>query len=320
MLKLLVIIYILTKLFNLNFIGKVIDVILPFFIAFVLAYIIYPLLKKLNKFLPKCLSIIIIILILFIIIFLFFYLIIPLLIKEIGNLLNILIFYINLLQNKYDINITYLLSKLDKILDYKYIFNSVSISVSYITKFILCFISFIYLLIDMNRIETMIKNISNKKIYNYLYILDKDVRGYITSLIKISIISFFEYSLAFKLIGHSDCILMGLVAGITNLIPYIGGIFVLIVGILTSPSLIIKTSILYFIMGLIDNYIINPYIYGKYNQVHPLISLISMSLLGYIFGFIGIIFSIPITIIIITTYRYFKNDIYILLKQIFNKM
>lgn len=320
MLKLLVIIYILTKLFNLNFIGKVIDVILPFFIAFVLAYIIYPLLKRLNKFLPKCLSIIIIILILFIIIFLFFYLIIPLLIKEIGNLLNILIFYINLLQNKYDINITYLLSKLDKILDYKYIFNSVSISFSYITKFILCFISFIYLLIDMNRIEIMIKNISNKKIYNYLYILDKDVRGYITSLIKISIISFFEYSLAFKLIGHSDCILMGLVAGITNLIPYIGGIFVLIVGILTSPSLIIKTSILYFIMGLIDNYIINPYIYGKYNQVHPLISLISMSLLGYIFGFIGIIFSIPITIIIITTYHYFKNDIYILLKQIFNKI
>lgn len=309
MLRILLIIYIIYKLLDIKLIGKVINVILPFILAFVLAYSFYPLLKKLNKKLPKVISIMIIIGGLMLVIFLFVWFIIPLFIKESNSLFKVLIVFIENISIKYNIDLSSIISKMDSLLNYKNVINGLSISVSFITNIVLCFISFIYLLIDIDRIELKIKSIKNRKIYNYISLLDKDVRGYLSSLIKISIISFFEYTLAFLLIGHDDPLLMGVVAGIGNMIPYIGSVFVLIVGILTGPDIIIKVSLLYFIMGLIDSYLINPYIYGKYNSIHPVIELLSISIGGALLGFKGIIFALPITIIVITTYNYFKDDL-----------
>ena len=48
---------------------------------------------------------------------------------------------------------------------------------------------------------------------------------------------------------------------------------------------------------------------GKTNQVHPLIVISSVFIGGILFGIIGIIIALPLSILIIATIKFFKNDL-----------
>lgn len=304
MYKLIIIIFIICLSIKLELLGKILNVILPFILSFALAYIVYPFYKKLKR-LPRLLSILIIFIIIITII-LILYLIIAIAKEQAIISINYIANYLNIISKKYNLDLSNILTTINKILDLKILFNSIS---STLTTFIIFIISFIYILFDIDKIELFQQKYKNKKICILLKNIDTNLKKYINSLLKISIISFFEYYIAFLLIKYPSPLLIGLIASITNLIPYIGGILVLIIAIITSPNIIIKISILYLLLSLIDTYIINPYIYNKYNQINPLLELLFITIISYILGIIGLIFSIPITIIIITIIRFYKKEI-----------
>ena len=56
-------------------------------------------------------------------------------------------------------------------------------------------------------------------------------------------------------------------------------------------------------------YNINPLVYGKTNEVHPLVVILSVFAGGILFGIAGIVISLPLAIIIITTFKFFREDI-----------
>src|SRR5574344_175878 len=163
MLRILLIIFLIYKILSTEIVGKIISVILPFLFGLTLSYAFYPLMCKLESKFSKTISIIIIVLLVILIILFLVYLVIPLFIKETNILCNIITFYINIIKDKYNINIVNIISHIDI---NNYIITGISISISFITNFALFLISFIYLLIDMHKIETRIKNI-------YLFILIK---------------------------------------------------------------------------------------------------------------------------------------------------
>ena len=293
----IVIILIIYILYKLNLLGKLVNTSLPFLFGFVLAYILNPIVLKLNKKLPKLLSISIVVLSLIFMMFILFYILIPILIKESDNIYNLFIS----LSSRFNIDI----SKLSEFINYKNILNGLSLSLNVITNSIITFISFIYMLIDIDKIKNFIKNI-NIKLYNYLSYISKDLKEYISRLIKISIISFFEYTLAFLIIRHPNPILIGFLSGILNMIPYLGGMLTIFITIILAPNMIIRVSILYIVLGLIDGYIITPYVYDKYNKINPILGLFALSI-GGLFGPIGIIMSYPILIIILSSIRYLNS-------------
>ena len=100
-----------------------------------------------------------------------------------------------------------------------------------------------------------------------------------------------------------------------NLIPYFGGMIVNVVAAITAfvavpfPSIFIKTCVAFFALSAVDGYVINPAIYGKTNKVHPLVVILSVFAGGILFGFIGVMLSLPLAIIVITTYKYYKLEI-----------
>jgi len=63
------------------------------------------------------------------------------------------------------------------------------------------------------------------------------------------------------------------------------------------------------VLSTVDGYVINPLVYGKSNKIHPLLVIISVFIGGALFGIMGIIISLPTAIIIVTTYRYFEEDL-----------
>ena len=127
------------------------------------------------------------------------------------------------------------------------------------------------------------------------------------------IISVFEYTFAYTIIGHPNAILLGCLAMIANLIPYFGGIINNIVAAVTafviSPTLFIRTIIVFVILSIVDGYVINPIVYGKTNKVHPLIVIMSVFAGGILFGIMGIVISLPLAIIIVSTIKFFKDDL-----------
>ena len=308
-------------------IKKIFNILLPFLIAFVIAYAFYPVVKKLiDKNIPKSLAILLVVGGVFALISIIIALITPTIMSQLTSLFNGIISFLKELSVEYNVNFKDLQNTLSVSFNDTleklgtYISNGalsfIGISIDYISKIFIVLASFVYFLADMDKIRKFIKEYlshKSKKIYNYVLTLDDEMRRYIVGFMKIVIISFFEYSLVYTLIGHPNALMLGTLAALGNLIPYFGGIITNIIAAITafviSPALFIKTCIVFIIFSAVDGYIINPFVYGKTNKVHPLVVIISVFAGGILFGVLGIVISLPCAIIIITTFKYFKKDI-----------
>ena len=307
---------------------KFIQIVFPFVFAFALAYAIYPFLKKMQeKKVPKWLGIIIIIIAILLLVSLIVYLITTVMISQLSTLFGNIIKFINSVELKnLDFNVAGLESSLSdtfkSILNGagKYVsdgaINLVNTSLGVISKVFIIFASFIYFLIDMDKIRSEVRDFfkrKKRKTFNYVKTLDGEMKNYLSGLVQVMIITLVEYTLAYTIIGHPNAILLGFLAAVGNLIPYFGGIGVNIIAAVTafavSPILLIKTVIVFVILSSVDSYVINPTVYGKTNSIHPLVTIIALFAGGIIFGIPGVFISFPLAIFTVTTYKFYKDDI-----------
>lgn len=302
------------------------NVLLPFIIAFAIAYAIYPIIRKLqNKGMRKSLAIFFVLFLLFSFIGFIIYLLIPILIEQLSSLFNWLLDIIPNISKKYDINLNLVQEYIG---DFSNIFGDISkslgdISLSVISQVVNVFtiglislIVSITLMINMDKIRTKVKSYLLKKsrrTYNYVKRLDYEMSQYFVGLGKYIIIQFIEYTVIFFLIGHPYYLLFGVLCSVTTIIPYFGGIFANIIACITSffisQKLFILTLIVAFICPNIDGYVISPKIYGKTNKVPTLLTIFAVYAGGKIYGIIGIIIALPLTIILLATYRFYRDDI-----------
>lgn len=318
-------------------VNKIVQIILPFLFAFALAYALYPFLQKMReKKFPKWLGVLIIIALMLIGIAFVVYLITTVMLGQLSSLFNSIIEFINSIQkHSFDFNLAGLetsLSDTFKEIISKFgtyvsdgAINLIDTSLSLFSKIFIGFASFIYFLIDMDKIREEIKfffSKRSKKAYNYVKSLDEEMRKYLSGLVQVIIISLIEYTLVYTLIGHPNAILLGFLVAIANLIPYFGGICVNVIAAITafvvSPSLLLRTVIAFVVLSSVDSYVINPTVYGKTNSIHPLVTIIALFAGGIIFGILGVFISFPLAIIMVTTYKYFKDDITRNIKKVRN--
>ncbi len=307
--------------------NKLVKIISPFFFAFVLAYALYPFLKWLtNHKIPKSLGVLIIVLIIILVIAVLVAMIAPLLVEQMGSLFDSIMAFIREMSTRFEIDSASVQKVLDSGFDNiiastsKYVSNGairvLNISIGYLSTAVIIFSAAIYFLLDMDKIRAYIKRLlkrKSKRMYRYVSILDNEMKNYLSGMLKIMFITFFEYSLVYKLIGHPNAILLGLLATVGGLIPYFGGMITNFIAAITafvvSPALFIKTCISFVVLSGVDGYLINPFVYGKTNNVHPLTVIFSVFAGGILLGIFGIMASFPLAVIIISTYKFFKSDI-----------
>ena len=324
-----VIIYFLYQTGNLwmGVTNKIYQIALPFLIAFVIAYAMYPFLKYLeSKKIPKGIAIFLIVALLLGLVSFIIFLIVPLLFNQTVNLFNSAISFVKEISVEYDYNLGNIQDTLtnglnDVVLNAgKYVSNGainlINISLGFITKVFLCFTAAVYFLIDMESIREETKKYlkrKSKKTYKYVKTLDTEMKNYLSGFVRIMVISLFEYTIAYTIIGHPNAVLLGFLAMVTQLIPYFGGMITNIIAAITafvvSPALFIRTVITFCILSIVDGNIIGPLVYGKTNKVKPVVVIISITAGGILFGIMGIVISFPLAIILIATYKYYKEDI-----------
>mgnify|MGYP002567512367 CR=1 FL=1 len=309
-------------------ISKFFQIMMPFIIAFVIAYALYPFLKQLeSKKIPKGVAIFIIIALILGILSFTVFKVVPLLFNQTVNLFNSAISFVKEMSLEYDYDLGPLQDTLtnglnDVVVNVgKYVSNGainiINVSLGLITNIFLCFTAAIYFLIDMDSIRRETKKYLKRRSYKtfrYVRTLDGEMKNYLSGFVKLMFISFFEYSIIYKLIGHPNALLLGFLAMITQLIPYFGGIITNIVAAVTaivvSPVLLVKTVITFCILSVIDGNIIGPLVYGKTNNVKPVVVIISITAGGILFGITGIVASFPVAIILIATYKFYKEEIF----------
>lgn len=318
--------------------NKLLQIVLPFLFAFALAYAVHPFLQKMvDKKIPKWIGVSLIIFIILAIVSFVIYLIATVMIGQLSSLFGSIIEFVNSLsETNFDFNFVGLETSLTD--TFKTIItnlgtyvsdgaiNIIDSSLGAISTVFIVFAAFIYFLIDMDKIRDEIKFFfkkKSKKSFNYMRTLDHEMKNYLSGLVQIVIISLVEYTLVYTIIGHPNAILLGFLAAIANLVPYFGGIVVNVIAAITafvvSPVLLIKTIIAFILLSAVDSYIINPTVYGKTNSIHPLVTIIALFAGGIIFGLLGVFISFPLTIIIITTYKYYKTDIQENIKKVTDK-
>ena len=323
-------IYFVYKTGNLwiGLISKIIHIFLPFIFAFAIAYAMYPFLQKMiKKHIPKWLGVSIIVFLILALIAFVIYIVSTILVGQLTSLFDGLITFVKRLSEfNFDINVAGLEKDLSSIFKNvlsnvgTYVSNGainiIGTSLNILSKFLIAAAAFVYFLVDMDKIRHGIRNFFLKrssKTFNYVKELDHQMRKYLSGLLTVMLISIVEYTFAYTIIGHPNALLLGFLAGVANLIPYFGGManntLAAILAFVVSPYLFIKTIITFMVLSMIDSYVINANVYGKTNSIHPLIVIVSVFAGSSLFGIMGIVISFPLAIIIVTTYKHYKDDI-----------
>lgn len=317
-------------------IDKLIAIVTPFIISFAVAYALYPIMVKLqNKGMRKTLSLTFILVCIIGFLIILISLLIPIISEQIGALSSVVLSFIQDISLKYNIDLNYIqdnLTDINSIVNNygksigDFSFSFISKFIDFFSKFIICFITSIYFLVDMDRIRFKLKKWlkkKNKRTYNYLKRIDYELSQYFVGLEKYILIQFIEYTTIFFIIGHPYYLILGILCSITTIIPYFGGIFANIIACITAffvnTKLFILTLIVAFICPNIDGYIISPRVYGKTNNIPTLLTIFAVFAGGILYGVVGIIIALPVAIILLATYKFYEDDISDKIEEIKNQ-
>ena len=164
----------------------------------------------------------------------------------------------------------------------------------------------IYFLLDMPKLKKywgrVLGIILPEKVKTTLDTLIKDVDKVFSGYIRGQAIDAFMVgvvvSIVFSIIGIQYAIVIGLLIGLGNLIPYMGPIVgyssIVIVGIATSDykSMVIA-AIALLIIQAIDGNLIYPKLLSTSVNIHPMIVIISLTVGASIGGLVGMIVAVP---------------------------
>lgn len=180
----------------------------------------------------------------------------------------------------------------------------------FIALFSILFITFFFLR-DLSMVKRIIMTITPDKHMGRMQSILTNTRKLLTRyfgglVIQVTIVTIL-ISTVLSLLGVENAFLIGFLAGLVNLIPYIGPIIGALIGIFISVTtnldldlynellpLVLKIAGTFLVVQLIDNFFTQPYIFSNSVNAHPLEIFIVISMAGTIAGVGGMILAIPV--------------------------
>ena len=221
-----------------------------------------------------------------------------------------------------------LMKRLD--LQFQYITNNLSNILPYLGKFastfmdilmnsILGIIISIYMLYDKERFILMLKKmlyaIFPESFANYSYragkILNKSMRSYIGAKSISALIVGIAFYLVLLVLGIKYSVLIAILLGITNLIPWfgcwIGLIPVFPIILLQSSSKALWFFLIFNIITQIDGNYLSPKLQGNKLGISPFWIMFAIIVFGSLFGIIGFFIGVPVFYVIYVLFGEFIN-------------
>lgn len=164
------------------------------------------------------------------------------------------------------------------------------------------------LLKDAHEIRRSILKLVPNRYFETVYglvarILD-EMGGYVAARIIEAILVAALVTIGCLIFGIPYAVLLGVFAGATNAIPYLGPLIGALPGILLAvlepavPNHLFWVSMIYIFANVIDMVLIFPLVVAKIVDLHPIVVVISVILGSQVFGIVGMIVAVPITSIL----------------------
>ncbi|NLG60690.1 MAG: AI-2E family transporter [Candidatus Cloacimonetes bacterium] len=186
--------------------------------------------------------------------------------------------------------------------------RGVGIVVTVIGYLVVTPVVLVYLLLDFDRVrhaamdllpasrrESIISFISD-----YDALLSRFLRGQVLAASIVGLLTW----LGLLIVGFPLSGLVGAIAGVFNLVPYLGLIAsvipVIIIALFSGSFLgsLLKAGIVFAIVQFIDGSITGPRITGSSVGLHPVWVMLALAVGGYFFGFVGILLAMPAAVLV----------------------
>jgi len=177
----------------------------------------------------------------------------------------------------------------------------------YLTTIIFSLIIGIYFMIDGKMIIEYIKKVlaalfsipANKKVRGIIHDIDEVFSGYIRGQLTDAFVMMILISLVLSIAGVKFAFVIGILAGIGNIIPYFGPVVAYVGATLVCVingqyKTLIFALIALLIIQTIDANIIGPKLLSRSIQIHPLLIIISLIFGSAMGGLLGMVLAVPI--------------------------
>ncbi len=341
--------WILAALLICLFLYAVMPILSPFLIAFLLAYLGDPVVDFLTKKgLSRTLSVVVVFAVLSLVGIITLLILLPLLSSQIAKLIGLIPNFLDWLQHtvmpwaqqkagvsgdvfKADKIKASLAGNLDQTTDI------ISIVVKKITRSGLAFFAWIanmvlipvvafYLMRDwdlvLQRIRDILPRGQEAKILSLTHecheVLGAFIRGQLMVMIALGTI----YALGLSLIGLDLGLIIGLLAGLASIVPYMGfvvGISAALAAVFfqfgLDPYVLIGVAVVFAIGQALEGMVLTPLLVGDKIGLHPVAVIFAILAGGELFGFTGILLALPVASIIVVLLRhiyriYQASDVY----------
>ena len=133
--------------------------------------------------------------------------------------------------------------------------------------------------------------------------------GYIRGQLAVTLVMVLLQGLGFQLVGVPYAWLLGLLAGVSNVIPYSPYITALPLALLFSaldgagPGHLLVLILVFEGVQKVEAFYLTPVWVGRASGLHPLEVLLAIFCFGFTFGLLGLIFAVPLMIVAKALFR-----------------
>ena len=195
------------------------------------------------------------------------------------------------------------------------IFSTVSGVLGGIVTFMLTLVITFYMVVEENAVKKIVWSVAPEKYQIYtMHLINRmkqKIGLWLRGQLILSVIIFLLVFIGLSAMGVKYALVLALIAGITESVPYLGPIFAAIPAIFLSftqggPVLGISVAVFYYVVQLTENNIIVPKLMQKVVGLNPIVS-ISVLMIGFtVAGVVGAILSIPVA----TAVSVFIGDVF----------
>ena len=137
--------------------------------------------------------------------------------------------------------------------------------------------------------------------------IDEIMGRYVRGAVLVAIIQGVISASVLALVGVRYALVLGLMTGVLNFIPYIGLVTSLVVASIVALfsggpvwTKVLAVVILYLSQKLLEATLLGPKIIGPQVGLHPVVLILCLLLFGYFLGFVGLLIAVPATALLLS--------------------
>jgi len=129
--------------------------------------------------------------------------------------------------------------------------------------------------------------------------IEEAVAQYVLGNITISVLATIATWIVLTILGVPYALALGFIVGFFDLIPLVGATLGAIVVALATLTVHFPTATIVWIAFIViwqrfEDYVVQPYVYGRRLQVNPIVTIVSVLVGGVLLGILGAVLAIPV--------------------------